>query len=96
MPRKTKQTTQKKKKVTFELTAPDAKRVRLTGDFNSWNDKGITMRRNKTGVWKTGVELTSGDYQYKFIVDDQWWTDPNNEWKVTNSFGDQNSVIKVS
>lgn len=93
MVKKSKQT---KKKVVFELMAPEAQKVRLTGDFNSWDDNGIPMKRNKNGLWKTGVELTSGTHEYKFIVDDQWWTDPKNDMKVNNAFGDLNSVKKVS
>ena len=92
MPKKSKQ----KKKVAFELMAPEAQKVLLTGDFNSWDDNGIVMKRNKNGVWKTGVELNSGVYEYKFIVDNQWWTDPKNDMKVNNLFGDLNSVMKVS
>ena len=85
-----------KKKVTFELTAPKAQKVLLTGDFNSWGDGGIVMKKNKNGVWRTGVELSSGMYEYKFIVDNQWQTDPENNMKVNNLFGDYNSVVNVS
>jgi transcriptional regulator with XRE-family HTH domain len=85
-----------KKKVVFELMAPTAKKVLLAGDFNSWSDNGIVMRRNKNGVWKTDVELNAGVYEYKFIVDNQWWTDPKNDMKVDNQLGDLNSVLKVS
>ena len=88
--------TKKKKKVTFELMAPEAQKVLLSGNFNSWDDNGIVMKRNKNGVWKTGVELHSGAYEYKFIVDTQWRTDPKNDMTVNNPFGDLNSVMKVS
>ena len=92
MPKKSKQ----KKKVVFELIAPEAQKVLVTGDFNSWDDNGIVMKRNKNGLWKTNVELDSGVYEYKFIVDNQWWTDPKNDMKVNNPCGDLNSVVKVS
>ncbi|MCK5493765.1 MAG: helix-turn-helix domain-containing protein [Candidatus Omnitrophica bacterium] len=88
--------TKKLLKATFELLAPDAKKVALTGDFNSWDDNGIVMKRNKSGLWKTNVELNSGVYEYKFIVDNQWWTDPKNDMKVNNPCGDLNSVVEVS
>ncbi|MCK5179295.1 MAG: helix-turn-helix domain-containing protein [Candidatus Omnitrophica bacterium] len=92
MPKKREQ----KKKIAFELTAPEAQKVLLTGDFNSWDDNGIVMKRNKSGLWKTNVELDSGVYEYKFIVDNQWWTDPKNDMKVNNPCGDLNSVVEVS
>ena len=84
------------KKIDFELIAPEAQKVVLTGDFNSWDENGIAMKKNKNGLWKIGVKLDKGRYEYKFIVDNNWWTDPQNDTKATNSFGDLNSVMEVS
>ena len=75
---------------------PEAQEVALAGDFNSWDEKGIAMRKDKKGLWKTSVKLEEGRYEYKFIVDSAWWTDPNNDNKATNSFGDLNSVKEVT
>ncbi|MBN3038574.1 MAG: helix-turn-helix domain-containing protein [Candidatus Omnitrophica bacterium] len=85
----------KKKKVDFQLSAPEAKKVYITGDFNSWSEKGITMKKSKTGTWKTSVNLKPGRYEYKFIVDGQWWNDPTNDNTVNNSFGSTNSVVEL-
>lgn len=84
------------KKIRFEIPAPDAKRVVLVGDFNSWDPKGIPMRREANGLWSIEVSLSSGRYEYKFIVDDQWRIDPANSQTITNSFGTQNSVKQVT
>lgn len=84
------------KKVKFELYAPEAKKVVLTGDFLSWKEDGLLMKRNKKGQWTTSINLLPGRYEYKFIVDGQWWTDPVNSNVVFNSFGTQNSVIEVN
>ena len=86
----------KSKKIRFEIPAPDAKRVVLVGDFNSWDPKGIPMRKDLGGLWAIEVSLTSGRYEYKFIVDDQWRIDPSNSQTLTNSFGTQNSVKQVT
>lgn len=86
---------QKQKKVNFKLNAPEAKKVRLTGDFKSWDEKGILMKKSRTGEWKVGVGLEPGRYEYKFIVDDQWWTDPTNSDTQSNSLGELNSVLEV-
>ncbi|MDD5438762.1 MAG: helix-turn-helix domain-containing protein [Candidatus Omnitrophica bacterium] len=82
--------------VDFELMAPEAKKVSLTGSFNSWAKTGIEMAKSKAGLWKTTVNLKPGKYEYKFIVDGQWWNDPKNNYKVTNAFGSQNSVKEVT
>lgn len=80
-----------KKVVSFELMAPNAKEVVVTGDFTSWSSTGIAMKKGSNGNWKTAVNLKPGKYEYKFVVDGQWWNDPNNKATVTNSFGSLNS-----
>jgi 1,4-alpha-glucan branching enzyme len=85
-----------KKKVDFQLQAPQAKRVLVTGDFISWDEKGITLKKSRTGTWKTSLNLKPGRYEYKFIVDGQWWNDPTNSNTVTNSLGTINSVVEIA
>lgn len=82
-------------RVSFEIKAPEAKRVMLTGDFKKWNAKGIPMRRSSDGTWKKSIQLRPGRYEYKFIIDDVWQTDPNNNQTATNSFGSLNSVKEL-
>jgi transcriptional regulator with XRE-family HTH domain len=82
-------------KVDFELKAPTAKSVALTGSFNSWDKNGVPMKRARTGLWTTDVSLKPGRYEYKFIVDGQWWTDPANSNTATNPFGSKNSIREV-
>ena len=84
------------KKVNFELLAPEAKQVSLTGDFNNWGEGAVAMKKDKEGVWKTNQTLSPGRYEYKFIVDDEWWTDPQNSDTAYNDFGEQNSVKEVA
>ena len=85
----------KQKKIDFKLTAPQANKVMLTGDFTSWEEKGISMKKNKNGLWKTSLNLAPGRHEYKFIVDGQWWLDPDNDDICFNSFGTQNSVKEI-
>jgi len=79
----------------FLISAPNAKRVAVTGDFKKWNKNGIPMKRDKNGNWKVSVALKPGRYEYKFIVDDIWQTDPANSQTATNSFGTLNSVKEL-
>ena len=83
-------------RIPFTLKAPDAKSVSLTGDFNRWDTKGIPLKRNKGGSWNGGIKLRPGKYEYKFIVDDEWWTDPENPLTVETSVGSLNSVKEVT
>ena len=91
-----KRKTLKKTKTKFQLDAPQATQVSVTGDFKSWDTKGIKMRKNKEGVWNIGLELAPGTYEYKFIVDGEWWTDPSNSNTRVTSEGTVNSVKEIN
>lgn len=82
------------KEVTFTINAPNAKNVYISGDFNNWKkDPCISLSGN--GKWARKVPLRPGQYHYRFIVDDQWITDPENPSLERNPFGEFNSLIKV-
>jgi len=83
------------KKVTFKITAPGAKDVRLAGDFNSWDASGTTLKKSKDGTWTRDMALKAGRYEYKYLVDGQWQRDPLNNLFVANVFGSENSVIEL-
>ena len=63
------------KKVTFQLRAPDARAVTVSGDFG----KDVALSRDADGVWSATVgPLKPDEYVYYFIVDGVRLTDPSN------------------
>jgi len=80
-------------KAVFTYFDPDAREVSLTGDFTDWNPTGIEMTKQSDGNWFAKIELKPGEYEYKFVVDGNWTTDPMNP-TVRGDFG--NSVIKIA
>jgi hypothetical protein len=54
-----------------------AKNVILSGDFNGWNEGELVMDKTAWG-WEMPYALGAGNYQYKYIVDGKWITDPSN------------------
>jgi len=84
-----------RRRVTLTLKTPKANEVILMGDFNDWNAKRHPMKKNKDGVWEKRVMLPPGRYEYKFLVDGQWWTDPKNEETCYNCFGTENNVMFI-
>jgi len=84
-----------KKRITFKLEAPEAKEAILVGDFNSWDLKKHTMKKDNKGRWTKIVTLAPGRYEYKFLVDGQWQNDPGNDQMVHNSFGTVNNILNV-
>ncbi|MFZ3044819.1 MAG: glycogen-binding domain-containing protein [Desulfatirhabdiaceae bacterium] len=96
MPAKTKKTTAGTRKKTFSIRADDAKKVFLAGDFNHWNLSSHPMKLDRDGIWKKILMLPPGRYEYKFRVDDQWQTDPDNPQQCCNTFGTRNHVIIIT
>ena len=84
----------------FSYDAPaGTKMVLLSGDHNGWAataDKATLLDDDDgDGTWQAVVDLGPGSWQYKFIVDGKWITDPANPSKVDDTFGGYNSVLVV-
>jgi 1,4-alpha-glucan branching enzyme len=86
----------KKRRITFSLNADQAAQVALVGDFNNWNQTTHPMKKNKNGVWEKIVMLDIGRYEYKFLVDGHWQSDPLNGQISRNCFGTINNVLMVT
>lgn len=78
----------------FKLHAPQAKKVTLAGNFNNWNTRTTTAKKDKDGNWVIKMTLKPGRYEYKFFVDGNWINDPHRA-AVSNAFGTQNSLVEV-
>ena len=84
-----------KKKITFSLERPEAHAVLLAGDFTGWEQAPITLKKQKSGSWKATVSLDPGTYEYLFLVDGQWLTDPACPERKANPYGGENCVREV-
>jgi len=101
----------KDNRVTFRLQAPNAKEVKLTGEWmpsEGWVPGSVAMTKDEKGLWTyTTAPLPSDLYGYSFSVDGLRCSDPNNVYQirdvatVTNVFivgggkGDLYNVQKV-
>ena len=83
------------KAVQLKINAPKAKRVAVAGSFNNWDDKSLVAKKDTKGTWAVKVSLKPGKYEYKFVVDGSWVTDPASKCQVYNSLGSQNSILEV-
>jgi hypothetical protein len=73
----------------------NARQVALAGDFNDWKPDEIFMEPTEDG-WRIPYVLGPGNYQYKYIVDGRWITDPANPNIVSDGKGNLNSFRVVS
>ena len=88
--------TGKKGEVTFVWDKePQAKKVYLAGSFNDWDPQAKRMTRCKDRTFRARLRLSTGQYEYKFIVDGEWIDDPDADYHIQNQYGSVNSVINV-
>ena len=85
----------KAKKVRFFLERPGARSVFVVGSFNGWDCQRTPLAADMEGGWKIDLLLEPGRYEYRFLVDGQWLSDPNARESVQNKFGSTNSVLIV-
>jgi 1,4-alpha-glucan branching enzyme len=84
------------KEIVFTLKAPENAVVQIAGDFNNWIPEELQLTDTPSGPrWKKNVWLRRGSYQYKYLLDGVWITDPTNLETVENPYGNQNSLIKI-
>ena len=84
-----------KRRVIFSLEAPTANEVSLGGDFNNWDAIAHPMKKDVNGVWKKTTMLFPGRYEYRFLVDNRWENDPENNQTCFNRLGTKNNFIVV-
>ena len=74
---------------------PEAKEVRVVGDFNGWRADETTLMSRKDGSWLKQLNLEPGQYHYRFVVDGQWLADPENPLRERNPYGEFDSLLKI-
>ncbi len=76
--------------------APLARQVAVAGDFNGWRPAAGAMRRGPGGLWSADIPLEAGRrYQYMFVVDGRWVTDPSSPATVDDGYGGRNAVLDL-
>jgi chromosome partitioning protein len=82
--------------VIMSIKAPEARSVQIAGEFNNWVPEELLPPIKDGGVWRKLYHLKNGNYRYKFIVDGEWMTDPENPRFEANPYGGADSVLEIS
>lgn len=76
-----------------------AEKVFLVGDFNSWDETSIPMKKGLDGSFSVKKQLdTNREYQFRYLLDGKTWI---NDWKadkyVRSEFAnDDNSCVDTT
>jgi 1,4-alpha-glucan branching enzyme len=82
--------------VLLEVYQPEAIDVCVAGSFNDWQPQATPMVPLGNGKWAKELTLPAGRYEYRFVVDGRWITDPKAREKAANPFGSENCVLTVA
>jgi hypothetical protein len=83
--------------VRFAISAPEARKVALVGDFNGWTREGTELSASAVaGVWTITLPLPPGRHQYAFLIDGERWVIDPTAVIVSDDFGTETSVVTVS
>jgi hypothetical protein len=75
------------------IAAPDAQRVEVAGDFNTWSF--VPARRSQNGVWYVDLRIPAGEYRYAFRVDGGAWRIPDGARAAEDDFGGKSAWLVV-
>jgi 1,4-alpha-glucan branching enzyme len=84
-------------KVTFSVSAKEASKASVVGDFNNWDVEKGSLEKLKNGTFKGLFEIPKdASYEFKYVVDGEFVNEPDADSQVWNDFaGAENSVIVV-
>lgn len=82
--------------ILFSYRDAYAQEVLLAGDFNNWTAEPMTKVDPDSHLWQFILPVEAGSHQYKFVVNGEWITDPNNPLLEPTPFGSMNSVVQAS
>jgi len=86
-----------KSEVTFVFKPEqNARKVYVVGSFNQWDASRGRMQKGPNGIFRKRIRLEPGVYEYRFVADGRWYTDPDSPQAVPNPFGSENSVLQLT
>jgi len=82
--------------ICFTFKDQFAESVKISGDFNNWiPDAAPLIKLEQKGLWYTFLSLGKGKYNYQYVIDGKYQTDPANPDIAVSPFGVKQSVVEV-
>lgn len=83
------------REITLVFRDVPTRNIKIAGDFNGWRPDRDIATEFHDGTLKKVLRVRPGTYQYRLIIDGEWREDPTNPRRVTNEYGEINSVLEV-
>ena len=64
--------------ILFHLEYEKAYKVAIAGNFNNWDKNVLMAEREELGIWTAKIKLEPGEYEYKFVINDNEWIPADN------------------
>lgn len=80
--------------VLFRAKGEGVREVQIAGDFNDWMPHSTPLKRVGKD-FELLMNLPTGRYRYRIVVDGRWSHDMENPNYETNQYGEWNSIIEV-
>lgn len=77
--------------VTIIIAGPSFNHVKVKGSWDEWNGEIEMTKKNEKFI--ANLLINPGKYEFKFIVDDEWYT--ADEYPIANTNGFQNNILIV-
>jgi chromosome partitioning protein len=82
--------------IVFKLEASRDAAVQIAGDFNGWIPEPLHFSESQgKQLWHIAIPLQPGSYEYKYLIDGEWLSDPDNDRTVEDRYGGMNSVVTL-
>ncbi len=70
--------------------------VAVAGTFNSWNKAADPLKPSANRkIWKLSKQITFGEHQYKFVLNDETWIPDPNAKSIIDAGGNKNSILNI-
>lgn len=82
-------------KVTFTVSAEEANKVAVVGNFNEWNEKSTPLKKLKNGSFKGTIDLESGkSHEFRYLVDGNYINEQEADGYAWSDYaGAENSIL---
>ena len=82
--------------VCFTFKDKIARSVKISGDFNNWTPEATPLiKLEQKDIWYTFLPLEKGKYNYQYVIDGKYQTDPVNPETAVSTFGVKQSVVEI-